>query len=112
MNNTTTNDNVQNTSMNSTTQNNNIQETVDNNDNNNLFENNQINNTEIRASDEQVQTENVIKNYVSNNGNQNTKKTLTFNVGPELKIALLIIIVLLVFIFMLPIINDFIRNTF
>ena len=106
--NDTMNVNIQNIPMN-----NNMQSTIDNNKTNNLAENNQINNPQINVSGEQTQqTENVTKNYVSNNGNQNKKKTVILNVGPELKTALLIIIILLVFILILPIINDIVRDIF
>lgn len=51
----------------------------------------------------------VNKTYVTTD-NKPKKKTIKLNLGPEFKVALLIIIVLLVFIFLLPMIHDFISG--
>lgn len=51
------------------------------------------------------------KKYVAETKLSNKKKkTSSFNLGPEFKIALLIVVILLVFIFLLPVISDLLRN--
>ena len=52
-------------------------------------------------------TPNVNKTYVSID-NKPKKKKLTINLGSEFKVALLIVVILLVFIFILPLITDLI----
>lgn len=55
-----------------------------------------------------IQDSNTVKKTYVNMDNKPRKKTITFNLGPEFKIAILIIVILLVFVFLLPIINEFI----
>lgn len=64
------------------------------------------------SSDANVSSNNsdgVVRTYVSSD-NKPKKKTVTLNLGPEFKIAFLIVVILLVFIFLLPYISDFIRG--
>lgn len=68
---------------------------------NNYTQNNNIPN-------QNVQDSNTIKKTYVNMDNKPKKKNVTFNVGPEFKIAILIIVILLVFVFLLPIINELI----
>lgn len=51
----------------------------------------------------------VKKTYVTKD-NKPKKKTISFNMGPEFKIGLLIIVILLAFVFVLPILNDLIMG--
>ena len=67
----------------------------------NMSNNNIQNNTEV------VSNTTVKRNFVSNSKG---KKKNSINLGPEFKIALLIIVVLLVFIFLLPVITSFIGD--
>lgn len=55
-----------------------------------------------------IQDSNTVKKTYVNMDNKPRKKTITFNLGPEFKIAILIIVILLVFVFLLPIINELI----
>lgn len=64
------------------------------------------------SSDANVSSNNsdgVVRTYVSSD-NKPKKKTVTFNLGTEFKIAFLIVVILLVFVFLLPYISDFIRG--
>ena len=54
-------------------------------------------------------SENVTKTYIGSN-NKPKKKTMTLNLGPEFKIAFLIVVILLVFVFLLPYISELIRG--
>ena len=54
-------------------------------------------------------SENVTKTYIGSN-NKPKKKTMTLNLGPEFKIAFLIVVILLIFVFLLPYISDLIRG--
>ena len=49
-------------------------------------------------------------NNVINSNNKPKKKTMTLNLGPEFKIAFLIVVILLVFVFLLPYISELIRG--
>lgn len=64
------------------------------------------------SSDANVSSNNsdgVVRTYVSSD-NKPKKKTVTFNLGTEFKIAFLIVVILLVFVFLLPYISEFIRG--
>lgn len=64
------------------------------------------------SSDANVSSNNsdgVVRTYVSSD-NKPKKKTVTFNLGTEFKIAFLIVVILLVFIFLLPYISELIRG--
>ena len=64
------------------------------------------------SSDANVSSNNsdgVVRTYVSSD-NKPKKKTVTFNLGTEFKIAFLIVVILLVFVFLLPYISELIRG--
>lgn len=64
------------------------------------------------SSDANVSSNNsdgVVRTYVSSD-NKPKKKTMTLNLGPEFKIAFLIVVILLVFVFLLPYISELIRG--
>jgi hypothetical protein len=64
------------------------------------------------SSDANVSSNNsdgVVRTYVSSD-NKPKKKTVTLNLGPEFKIAFLIVVILLVFVFLLPYISELIRG--
>ena len=64
------------------------------------------------SSDANVSSNNsdgVVRTYVSSD-NKPKKKTVTFNIGTEFKIAFLIVVILLVFVFLLPYISELIRG--
>lgn len=64
------------------------------------------------SSDANVSSNNsdgVVRTYVSSD-NKPKKKTVTLNLGPESKIAFLIVVILLIFVFLLPYISDLIRG--
>ncbi len=64
------------------------------------------------SSDANVSSNNsagVVRTYVSSD-NKPKKKTVTLNLGPEFKIAFLIVVILLIFVFLLPYISDLIRG--
>ena len=64
------------------------------------------------SSDANVSSNNsdgVVRTYVISD-NKPKKKTVTLNLCTEFKIAFLIVVILLVFIFLLPYISDFIRG--
>lgn len=65
--------------------------------NNNM--NNTLNESNIVSTD---------KTYVSTTDNNHKKKNKTFNLGPEFKIGLLIVVILLAFVFLLPMLSDLI----
>jgi len=52
----------------------------------------------------------VKKTYVTKDNKPKKKKTVSLNMGPEFKIGLLIIVILLAFVFVLPILNDLIMG--
>ena len=64
--------------------------------------NNNVNNNYVATSG------NVNRTYVDNN--KPKKKTVSIKIGPEFKIAFLIVVILLVFIFLLPMISDLLRQ--
>ena len=78
--------------------NNNIQ---NNSNTTNNFVNNNVNNNYVATSG------NVNRTYVDNN--KPKKMTVSIKIGPEFKIAFLIVVILLVFIFLLPMISDLLR---
>lgn len=51
----------------------------------------------------------VTRTYISNNETKPQKKTVKLSFGPELKIAFLIVVILLIFIFLLPMISDYLH---
>lgn len=64
------------------------------------------------SSDANVSSNNsdgVVRTYVSSD-NKPKKKTVTLNLGPEFKIAFLIVVILLIFVFLLPYISDLIKG--
>lgn len=61
---------------------------------------NSVQSTEVNTS-EVSGTSSVTKTYVTSD-NKPKKRTVSLNIGPEFKIAILIIVVLLIFIFLLP----------
>ena len=63
--------------------------------------NNNVNNNYVATSG------NVNRTYVDNN--KPKKKTVSIKIGPEFKIAFLIVVILLIFIFLLPMISDLLR---
>ena len=75
--------------------NNNAQQNINNYPNNNI-------------TNQNMQDSNSVKKTYVNMDNKPKKKTITFNVGPEFKIAIFIIVILLIFVFLLPIINEII----
>jgi len=79
---------------------------VDNGSNNgiNNIQNNDNNKNNINYI--QNQNNSVVKKTYVNTDNKPKKKNISLNLGPEFKIALLIIVILLVFIFLLPVISD------
>lgn len=109
--NDTMNMNIQNMNSNNTNQvnlntisNNNVSNMVNNNTNNNS--NIQNTNSNINNNNNYVATSsNVNRTYVSSE-NKPKKKTVSIKMGPEFKIAFLIVVILLVFIFLLPMISD------
>ena len=77
--------------------------------NNNVNSNNRkvntTTNTDTDGSSAEKKDNYVRKTYVTTDSKPK-KKTISINLGPEFKIAFLIIVILLVFIFMLPMISD------
>ena len=73
--------------------------------------NNSLNNINIQNDINQnnINTSNVTRTYVSAD-NKPKKKKLVLNLGSEFKIALLIIVILLVFIFILPMITNLLKG--
>ena len=69
----------------------------------NNIPNNNINNNSHQPNNQQANY--VTRRYVTTD-NKSKKKTLKINLGPEFKIALLIVVILLVFVFLLPIISE------
>ena len=73
---------------------------------------NQTNNEQIPNNQNNytttVNTSNINRTYVATN-NKPKKKTISITIGPEFKIAILIVVILLIFIFLLPIISDLLR---
>lgn len=64
------------------------------------------------SSDANVSSNNsdgVVRTYIGSN-NKPKKKTMALNLGPEFKIAFLIVVILLVFVFLLPYISELIRG--
>lgn len=79
--------------------------------NNNQITNNTTNNSvDTNTNPSNQNNSNTKKTYVSATNNKPKKKNMSLNLGPEFKIALLITVILLVFIFLLPMISDFIRG--
>lgn len=117
--------NIQNTTTNSSNHgnnvinsNNNIQASptidssnaVNSNYNNHVIDDNlSSGSTMINNSNNHNNSENVTKTYIGSN-NKPKKKTMTLNLGPEFKIAFLIVVILLIFVFLLPYISDLIRG--
>ena len=64
--------------------------------------------TESNVTNDNKVNENstVTRVYVTND-DKPKKKKITLNLGPEFKIALLIIVILLIFVFLMPVITDF-----
>ena len=71
---------------------------------NKSVENNFVNNVNNNQMVNNQSSSYVNKTYVTNE-NRPKKKTIKFNLGPEFRIALLIVVVLLVFVFLLPLIS-------
>ena len=115
--------NIQNTTTNSSNHgnnvinsNNNIQASptidssnaVNSNYNNHVIDDNlSSGSTMINNSNNHNNSENVTKTYI---GSKPKKKTMTLNLGPEFKIAFLIVVILLIFVFLLPYISDLIKG--
>ena len=95
--------NIQNTTTNSSNHGNNVI-----NSNNNIQASSTIDSSNAVNSNYN-NSENVTKNYIVSN-NKHKKKTMTLNLGPEFKIAFLIVVILLIFVFLLPYISDLIRG--
>ena len=71
--------------------------------------NNYVNNSTMVQSVNNQNNSYVKKTYVTTD-NQAKKKKLALNLGSEFKIALLIMVILMVFVFLLPILSDMIRG--
>lgn len=107
--------NIQNASVNSTNSANNINSSNNNttgvNVNNNMAGinvNNAISGNMSVSND--FSSQNIVtRTYVSSD-NKPKKKTVSLNLGTEFKIALLIVVILLVFIFLLPYIGDMFKG--
>ena len=83
---------------------------VNSNYNNHVIDDNlSSGSTMINNSNNHNNSENVTKTYIGSN-NKPKKKTMTLNLGPEFKIAFLIVVILLIFVFLLPYISDLIRG--
>lgn len=95
--------NIQNTTTNSSNHGNNVI-----NSNNNIQASPTIDSSNAVNSNYN-NSENVTKTYIGSN-NKPKKKTMTLNLGPEFKIAFLIVVILLVFVFLLPYISELIRG--
>lgn len=95
--------NIQNTTTNSSNHGNNVI-----NSNNNIQASSTIDSSNAVNSNYN-NSENVTKTYIGSN-NKPKKKTMTLNLGPEFKIAFLIVVILLVFVFLLPYISELIRG--
>lgn len=95
--------NIQNTTTNSSNHGNNVI-----NSNNNIQASSTIDSSNAVNSNYN-NSENVTKAYIGSN-NKPKKKTMTLNLGPEFKIAFLIVVILLIFVFLLPYISDLIRG--
>lgn len=95
--------NIQNTTTNSSNHGNNVI-----NSNNNIQASSTIDSSNAVNSNYN-NSENVTKTYIGSN-NKPKKKTMTLNLGPEFKIAFLIVVILLIFVFLLPYISDLIRG--
>lgn len=95
--------NIQNTTTNSSNHGNNVI-----NSNNNIQASSTIDSSNAVNSNYN-NSENVTKTYIGSN-NKPKKKTMTLNLGPEFKIAFLIVVILLIFVFLLPYISDLIKG--
>lgn len=72
--------------------------------------NNSLNNNKVDSGTQNsVTNNNANRTYVTTD-NRPKKKNISLNFGPEFKIVLLIIVVLLVFVFLLPMISDMFRG--